>query len=146
MGSWPRGGLSGRHPKLSDGLHTSLQTWVLSWRSFSLIPVGLGFSLDAHCLCLLLETHLRNKEPRIHACNASTHETEAGGSLVRGQPGLRGEPHRKRTLVWSCSSQLSRLRSLRSVGICPFSACSHAWVAFLCNVVKWSWVKAPSGL
>lgn len=131
---------------ISDGFHTSLQTWVLSWCSPSLIPVGLGFRLDAHCLCLLLETHLRNKEPQIHTYNTSTHETEAGGSLVRGQPGLHGEPPRKRTLVWSCSSQLSRLRSLRSVGICPFSACSYVWVAFLYNVVKQSWVKAPSGL
>lgn len=32
------------------------------------------------------------------------------------------------------------------MGICPFSACSQVWVACLCNVMKWSWVKASSGL
>lgn len=56
------------------------------------------------------------------------------------------QTEREFTLVHSISCQLSKLRSLRRVGICPFSACLHVWVAFLCQVEKWIWMKVPFGL
>lgn len=94
---------------------------------------------------LLLDLCPRNEDPCmvIHTYNSNTEEDLSSRASLGY---IENQLERELTLVHSCSHQLSKLRSLRRVGICPFSICLHTWMAFLCKIVKWIWVKVPFGL